>query len=339
MERQYFFGIDISSEFFTVSVYLKENNTKKTYENFDNCEEGFVSFLNEIQKVSSKIKDVIFCMEATGVYGEKLAYFLFGAGYDIVIENPLKAKRAFGISKKKSDAIDSLKIAEYAYRFLDELQIWTPKHRIVEEIRTLLAQREQLNKQKVSTNNAKKALERKFIYSISSIQTYQDLIDLLTKKIKEIEKEIMNLIEEVPDYKQIFSNGTSIPGVGKILTFNILVLTNGFTENLNSKKLGSYLGIVPEIYQSGTSIRKKSSSSGVGPRTLCKILYLVSMTASVHNKPMKKYFLRKVAEGKNKKLVMNNIANKMLKIIMAIIKSGNSYSENFQSINPVFLKN
>ena len=339
MERQYFFGIDISSEFFTVSVYSKENNKNKTYENFDNCECGFELFLNEIQKVSSKKKNVILCMEATGVYGEKLAHFLFKTGYDIVIENPLKAKRAFGISKKKSDAIDSLKIAEYAYRFLDELQVWTPKHRIIEEIRILLAQREQLNKQKVSTSNAKKALERKFVYSIHSIQIYQELIVLLVEKIKEIEKEIMNLIEEVPDYKQIFSNVTSIPGVGKILTFHLLVLTNGFTENLNSKKLASYLGIVPEIYQSGTSIRKRSSSSGVGPGALRKILYLVSMTARVHNKPMKSYFLRKVAEGKSKKLVLNNIANKMLKIIMAIIKSGNSYSENFKSINPVFLKN
>jgi transposase len=165
------------------------------------------------------------------------------------------------------------------------------------------------------------------------------MIDLCNIKIKAIEKEIINLINNVPEYMQIFSNITSIPGVGNILAFNLIILTNGFTENLNSKKMASYLGIVPEVYQSGTSIKRKSASSGRGPGPLRGVLYLVSMTASVHNKTMRQYYLRKVAEGKNKKLVLNNIANKILKTIVAIIKSGNQYTENFKSINPVFLKN
>lgn len=32
-------------------------------------------------------------MESTGVYGEKLAYFLVGNNYALVIESPLKVKR------------------------------------------------------------------------------------------------------------------------------------------------------------------------------------------------------------------------------------------------------
>ena len=59
-------------------------------------------------------------MEATGVYGESLAYYLVGKNFKLVIENPYKIKRAFDISPKKTDKIDSKRIAEYASRFTDK---------------------------------------------------------------------------------------------------------------------------------------------------------------------------------------------------------------------------
>lgn len=58
------------------------------------------------------------------------------------------------------------------------------------------------------------------------------------------------------------------------------------------------------------------------------------MASRKYDKNMEKYFLRKVAEGKNKKLVLNNIGNKLLKIIIALIKSNKPYIKNFVSIHP-----
>ena len=53
---------------------------------------------------------------------------------------------------------------------------------------------------------------------------------------------------------------------------------------------------------------------------------------------MKKYFFRKVGEGKSKRLVLNNIANKLIKILVALIISKKPYIKNFLSINPMLLK-
>jgi transposase len=161
MEQIYFVGIDISSEFFTVSIYQKKTDNKKTYKNFENSTTGFNQLIKEIQKLTFEKNEITFCMESTGVYGEKLAYFLYDTGHTVAVENPLKVKRSFGISNKKSDAIDSLKIALYAYRFLDELNIWKPKPRIIEEIRILMAQRVQLNKQKDQITMQEKLLRKK----------------------------------------------------------------------------------------------------------------------------------------------------------------------------------
>ena len=339
METKNYVGIDISSKFFTSSLFTKEDKNMKTFEDFDNSKDGFLSMIQELIKLNIKLEETIFCIEETGVYGEHLAHFLYDNKYKVSVENSLKVKKTFGISFKKSDAIDSRRIAEYAYRFEDTLIQWRPKAQIIEEIRIFLVQREQILKQRIANINAKKAFERKFLQSTEAIENYKEMIAANNKVIKGIEKMILELIKTDSVYAQNFSNITSIPGIGNIIGFHILVMTNGFTEHLNYKELASYLGIVPEIYESGTSVRKRSSSSGLGPGTLRKLLYMASMTSRLHNKSMKAYFLRKVAEGKSKKLVLNNIGNKLLKLIVALIKSGNSYEENFRSINPVFLIN
>ena len=62
------------------------------------------------------------------------------------------------------------------------------------------------------------------------------------------------------------------------------------------------------------------------------------MTSRRYDENNKKYFLRKVAEGKSKRLVLNNIANKLLKLLVALIISKKPYNKNFVSINPIFLK-
>ncbi len=100
-------------------------------------------------------------MEATGVYSEVLAHFLAANGYPVAIEPPLKVKRAFKPAGHKSDPVDSPQIAEYAYRFWDELSLWNPRAEILEQIKTLLTTREQFVVQRTGHQNALQALQRK----------------------------------------------------------------------------------------------------------------------------------------------------------------------------------
>jgi transposase len=209
---------------------------------------------------------------------------------------------------------------------------------ILEEIRIFLSQREQITKQKISLNNALKSLKKKFHQSEKATNLYEEMITSCTTKLKYIDKEIEALISSEPEYKQIIENLKTVPGVGNMLAVHMMVVTEGFESHLNAKELGSYLGIVPLPYESGKSVRRRTSSSGVGPSVLRKLLYLSSMTSRRYDEDMKKYFFRKVAEGKSKKLVLNNIANKLIKILVALITSKKPYIKNFLSINPMLLK-
>jgi transposase len=65
---------------------------------------------------------------------------------------------------------------------------------------------------------------------------------------------------------------------------------------------------------------------------------LAAMSVATHNVEFRRYYLRKVAEGKPKRLVLNNIANKLLKVVCALVQSESVYIPNYKSVNPMLLK-
>ena len=133
------------------------------------------------------------------------------------------------------------------------------------------------------------------------------------------------------------NNLKTIKGVSNLLTANMLVVTNGFTSGKHHKQLASYLKIAPLQYQSGSSVFKKPQTPHYGPSVVRKLLYLAALSAVNYNHAFKKYYLRKQAEGKVKKLVLNNVQNKLIKIMCAMIRNQKPYIDNYHSINPNLL--
>lgn len=69
-----------------------------------------------------------------------------------------------------------------------------------------------------------------------------------------------------------------------------------------------------------------------------KLLHLAARSVVTHRVEFKEYYLRKQAEGKPKRLILNNVENKLLKIIWAIIREEKPYSPRYRSVNPKYLK-
>jgi transposase len=334
---KYYIGIDIASETFTASIITELGKPTVTH-SLPNSVEGFTDFIQWLTDHSVTPIDSLCCMEATGVYGESLCYFLFSIGYQVAVEPPLKVKRAFDISGHKTDAVDSAQIAEYAHRFFDELNLWKPKDAILEQIKVLLAAREQFSIQLTANTNTLKALQRKQIKTPIADQAYQDAIEQLKENIKGIDKEINRLIDQDPTFREIVSLMRTVTGVGLLLSSNLLVITEGFTKPLTANQIAAHAGICPYQFTSGSSIHKRPRSRRHGPSTLRKLLYLSALSLRTHNRDFEKYFLRKVAEGKSKRLVINNIANKLLKIIFAVVSSRKQFIKNYHPVNPALLK-
>jgi transposase len=56
------------------------------------------------------------------------------------------------------------------------------------------------------------------------------------------------------------------------------------------------------------------------------------MSAIRFNDELKEYYLRKVMEGKNKMLVLNNVRNKMIQRLCAVLTRQKPYVKNYSEI-------
>jgi transposase len=276
-------------------------------------------------------------MEATGVYNEVLAHCLVANGYAVAIQPPLEVKRAFKPVGHKTDPVDSKQIAEYAYRFFDELRLWTPHERILEQIKTLLTTREQFCMQKTAHLNALKALQRKYVHTPLAEKLHEDTINRLKSDITAIEREIEHLINQDPTYRQLVGLMMSVPGVGLLLASHLLIACQSSPQPYNPKALSAFIGICPYQNQSGTSVRGAATSRHYGPPGLRRLLYLAAMSVRMHHPYFRHYFIRKVQQGKPKKLVINNIANKLLRIVCAVLRTQTPFIIGYQSIHPQLL--
>jgi len=327
----FFIGLDISKADFAASIYQTPDKPIVTKEAIPNDRKGFEMLLLWLNDHHINKKNCCICMEATGVYSQAIAYYLLFAGFPVSVEPSLKVKRAF-------DPVDSKQIAEYAYRFQDELTFWQPRDEILEKIRQLLSVREQFSKQKVALDNSIQAYHKQRVQVALIKKAQKETLNQLKKQIARINKELEKLIKQDPQIFQRASNLDSIPGCGMLLAAHLLVITENFTKIQNSKRLASFVGIVPYQLQSGTSVYKRAKIRHFGPGPSRKLLRLAAQSVATHNATFRRYYLRKLDQGKAKPLVLNNIANKLLKIACTIIRNNTRYIKDYRSIHPMYLK-
>ena len=135
----------------------------------------------------------------------------------------------------------------------------------------------------------------------------------------------------------------SVPGVGPLLASHLCVATDGFTRPLRPKRTSAWLGICPLESrpaeaggESGSSVRRRPRSRGYGPSAIRRLLYLASMRlVSIDGSAHQAYFERKTAEGKRGRLVLNNVGNKVLRVVAAVLRDGVPHEADHVSVRPM----
>lgn len=325
-EFNFFVGIDVSKLTLDVTI-LNPQSGKLHHKVIDNEARGYLRLRNWlVTEHDVEIDRALICMEHTGLYTRGLERFLQSNNVYVWKESSLHIKKSLGLTRGKNDKIDSMRIAEYAYRFFDKADInrYCPAN--VQSLRDLLTTRERLNKAlksiRVSINELKKVAVKEAV----DLETYQlSAIRGLKESIREVEEAMFETVERDHQLSKQCEMATSIPGVGKILAIKLMVYTQLFTRFESVRQLACYCGVAPFEHRSGTSINGRTGVSKFANMDLKSTLHLASLSAIQHNPDLKAYYLRKVSEGKSKMSVINAVRNKLLSRIIAVVNRQTPY--------------
>lgn len=333
----HFLGVDMSKDDFASAILNAPDKPVLIQDGFANSPDGFAAYKAWLQEKGAMPHNTTICVENAGVYSEAICHDLNEAGYHVCLEAASKVKRAFTQKGHKTDPLDAKKIAEYAFRFHDQLKRFVPKDDIIEQLSAWLILREQLIKQRTALRNNLHVMQIKPNKTSPAMKTCEALIEHLGEQIERIETAMATLVSQSSRIQQLVQILKSVPGVGELTAMNLIVITNAFTDISEYKQFAAYLGICPLQNQSGTSLHKPARSDRYGPPRMRKLLHLGARSTIIHNKIFKAYYLRKTQAGKPKMLVLNNIANKILRICCALVRDNKMFDPEYVSINPNFL--
>ena len=312
-----YIGIDVSK--LTIDVCIITSEGEQDYQQFENTVKDFKSMeLWLTKKPYFCYQEALFCMEHTGLYTRELVSFLLQRESKVWMESALHLKRSMGMTRGKNDKAVLLKLSSGTLL----------------KLKDLMANRERLSKNYQSLKIATQELIRVDKSIGKELMKLNDaaLKGILKSKAK-VEKRMLQLINEDEELKTLFSLITSVKCVGDVLATELIVYTNGFTRMNNTRQLACYCGIAPFEHSSGTSVRGRIGTSNFANMKLKSTLHMAAVSATRYVPDIKLYYERKVGEGKHKMAVINAIRNKLIQRIMAIVKRGTPYQENYSKFN------
>jgi transposase len=330
-----FVGIDISKTYFDMVVIKDTSVDKSVHHQFLQTPAEFVKMRQWLRQQGVHLDDqTLFCMEDTGIYNHGLVNFLATNKAQVWVEMPLRIKRADGFERGGDDKTAALKIAIYAFRYQDRMQLWQALDSKLLKIKNLIAQRDRIvkamNQLQVPVNELTacgckeegKQMRQMQEPAIKQLRTTKQLIENKIKDLVKTDHKISSKVKQVE----------SIKGIGHVTAVALLIYTKGFTSFQNAKQLACYCGVVPFKKDSGTSVRSRPKVSQYANKKLKWLLHMCAMSAIRFDNELKAYYNRKKAEGKNKMSVLNAVRNKLVHRVFAITRDERLFVKDYVRI-------
>ncbi len=160
-------------------------------------------------------------------------------------------------------------------------------------------------------------------------------VNAIDSDFERLEKQIKQIIDQDEDLKRLYALITSVVGVGFVTAINLIIYTNEFKLFSSVRKLACYCGVAPFEHRSGKSVKGRTRVSHFANKKLKTNLHMGALSSVKLDGELRKYYERKVAEGKNKMSVLNAIRNKLLARVFAVVKRGIPYEKNYSMNNLV----
>ena len=327
MENFYFIGVDVLKKKLNFCVMFEGKVVHE--EETSNHQGAIMSLLHHLEEdYGIASGQMLVCAEHTGQYTFPLACACKAAECKLWLENPAEIKYSSGIQRGKNDKVDAKRIAVYASRFQDKVQYYERPSEDIERLKQLESERSlyvtDLAKYKGQLKDQREYMptalyERK-------VKRLTALMENLEQAIQAITNEMDEVITSCPVLSRQMELLMSIDGVGRVVATNMIIATEAFTRFDDPRKFNCYAGVAPFSYSSGSSQHSKARVSHRADKVMKRLLHLaaVAVTHRIGGE-LKKYYERKVAEGKNKMSVINALRAKIVARMFAVIKRNERY--------------
>ena len=331
MEFTQFMGVDVSKD--TLDIIIRDTKGMSLIETIANEKKEISQLFKSLFKKGINKNELLICLEQTGIYSLLLLSIASDLGCAVWVEDAVQIKQVLKVNRSKNDKLDAKQIAEYAFRFQDRAKLWEAERTQVKVLRKLISHRRRLiniKKILIQPVNEAKRFESKEVVQLQE-KLNKPVLKQVEKSIKEVEEKIKDTINSDAHLKHLFALVTSVDGIGEVVASHMIVYTNEFKRFTDAKKFACHAGVVPFERRSGTSIRGKSAVSHRANKTLKCVIHMAAVSVITRKGELQDYYLRKVAEGKNKMSVINAIRNKLVLRVFACVRDKRPY----QKILPV----
>ena len=312
-------GIDVSKAKLDCMWLRDPVSLKVKSKGLPNTVAGYQALLVWLTKQTGEAAPALHCvMEATGIYHEGLAYALHEAGVQVSVVNPALMRdyaKSLGV-RTKTDKQDSLVIARYGAT--QPLRLWQPEPPEVRRLKALIARYEAV---KQDIQRELNRLEKAQITQVS-----EDVITSIETVHQQLEEEKTRLeglidahIDQHPGLKQDRALLESIPGVGPVISQQMVALLRSRSFNAASQ-CAAFLGLVPVVHESGSSVRGRSHLSKTGNAQLRAKLYMAAIVATRHNPDIRHQYERLLRHGKSKMSALGAAMRKLVQICFGVLK-------------------
>lgn len=324
-------GIDVSKDSIECSIGIvdgKQNISISKSKTFKNSVKGFEKLCKWVEDKRAPI-ELIYVMEATGVYYENLAYWLARKNKKVCVLLPNKMKhfvQSLNV-KTKTDSVDAKMISRIGLE--RKLEFWQLPSPLMKEIKFLSREYRESKAKLTVTKNQIHAKNHSYNCPDKVIERLNRQVDLLDAQLDEIEDELRVMVKSDTNLYERLNRLTTIPGVRFMTAVTILAETNGFALVRNVKQLVSYAGLDVQHNQSGNK-EGKSKISKKGNHHIRNALYMPAICCGVHNPQLKKFYNNLVARKPAKKIAVAAVMRKLLILTYVLWKNETEYNPNHE---------
>jgi len=325
-------GIDVSKSSLSLCLGMLGSNLSKEFvsrPDVSNDKTGFKDLIIWLKEASSCSSKPIVVMEATGVYHEGIALYLYELGYKVSVMQSGRVKRyAQSLDQRsKTDALDSRMLSMLGCE--RELQAWEPASELMRCLKSLSRERSTLLDEKTVEKNRQHAIMASNYQNKQGQKRFKQRMKLISSQIEEVEFEMQALTQTDPELTRKLAYVTSAPGISFISAVTVIAETSGFKLITSGKQLTSYAGYDVVMRESGT-FKGKTRISKKGNKHIRAVLHMPSMAAIRFNPTLRVFYQRLKPQKVKPIIALVAVQRKMLILMYTLWKNEEIYDGEFE---------